>query len=129
MAASILCFGTDYCKRSLVLRQVGYQVDRCSSLIEFRTLVDERPHTDAVVIMERLTSDRRQVVTLTREHLRARLVLFDNYYDHIDEGAFDLIVPPLMPPQEWLRMIAELIERSQNLFAASTAIVSNQHSL
>jgi hypothetical protein len=122
MAARVVCFGADDCNRSLVLRNVGYQVDRCPSLIEFRTLIRERADADAVLVTERPTADRRQVVTLTREHSRARLVLFDNSYDDTDEGAYDLIVPPLTPPREWLREIADLIERSQNSFAASTAI-------
>jgi hypothetical protein len=122
MAARVLCFGVDDCNRSLVLRQVGYEVDRCPNLIEFRALIRERADAEAVVFTQGPGSDRRQVVTLTREHLHARLVLFNNSYARADEADFDLIIPPLTPPGEWLRQIAALIERGRGLKATATAI-------
>ena len=53
MAAKVLCFGTDDCNRSLVLREVGYEVDRCRSLIGFSALIRERADADAVLITDR----------------------------------------------------------------------------
>lgn len=117
MAARVLCFGTHDCNRSLVLRQVGYEVDRARSLLEFRALIRERADTDAVLVTERRGNVRREVVTLTREHSRARLILFDCSYDHVDAGQFDLIVPPLSAPAEWLRQVADTIEQSHSLNA------------
>jgi hypothetical protein len=122
MAARVLCFGTDDCNRSLVLRQVGYEVDRCPTLLEFRALIPKRADADAVLVSEAPSRDRREVVTLTRKHSDARLVLFNTSYPGADEGEFDLIVPPLMSPEEWLRGIAALIEESRALMAKATMI-------
>jgi len=58
---------------------------------------------------------------LTREHSQARLVLFKNNY-HEDEAGFDLVIPPLVPPDQWLRDIADVIDRSQVLNATARAI-------
>jgi hypothetical protein len=114
MATRVLCFGMHDCNRSLVLLQVGYDVNRCATLIEFRDFITQRPDVHAVLIAGGPTDDRRQVVALTREHSHACLVLFDNSYDRPDEGEFDLIVSPLSPTKNWLRQVADLIERSRS---------------
>jgi len=38
MAATVLHFGTDLCSRLPVLNNVGYSVEVCSTLPEFRTI-------------------------------------------------------------------------------------------
>lgn len=78
MAARVLCFGVDDCHRSLVLSQVGYEVERCRSVIEFHALICERADAEAVLVTQGPGTDRRHVVTLTRKHAHARLVLFNN---------------------------------------------------
>jgi len=98
MAATVVCFGQDDCNRSLVLRHVGYEVDRCLHLIDFRAVISENADADAVLVTEGPGTDRSQVVALTCEQSRARLVLFKNSYVQEDEAEFDLIIPPLMPP-------------------------------
>ena len=77
---------------------------------------------DAVVVADTVRKDRRQVITLTREHSRAALILFDNGFDGCEEGEFDLVIPPQMWPEEWLRQIALLIERSRALNATAKLI-------
>ena len=121
MAARVLHFGTDTCNRLLVLRSVGYSADTCTSVVEFHSAL-ELSDPDAVLVGSRRKVERLQVVTLTREHSRARLILFDNAYGGLDEGEFDLVIPPLMHPEEWLRKVAEAIEQSRALNARSTAI-------
>jgi hypothetical protein len=122
MAARVLSFGMDDCNRSLVLRAAGYEVGRCCSLIDFRIRIRERPDAEAVLVAEEPGTNRREVVTLTREHSQARLILFDNSNVSADEAEFDLIIPPQMPPDEWLRQIASAIEQSRALNATSAMI-------
>jgi hypothetical protein len=122
MAATVLHFGPDKCKRVLVLRSAGYSVDVCLSLTEFRSALKERAETHAVLVTERPGKERHEVVIFTREYSHAGLVLFDNTYDGAEEGEFDLIIPPQMAPEDWLRGIAAVIERSRVLTARSTAI-------
>jgi len=121
VAAKVLHFGRDDCNRLLVLRSVGYSVDVCASVTEFRPLL-QKVDTDAVVVTGGPSRERHQIVTLTREHSSARLILFDRSYSAVDEGEFDLVIPPLMDPDEWLLKIADLIERSRSLKATSTVI-------
>jgi len=116
IAARVLHFGTDDCNRLLVLRSVGYSVDLCPTVEEFHSLMQKRTGADAILVAEPVR-ERRQVVTLTREHSHAPLVLFNTSYDYADEGTFDLVIPPLTRPEEWLRKIAATIE-IKRLFAS-----------
>ncbi|MBV8113322.1 MAG: hypothetical protein JO300_01170 [Silvibacterium sp.] len=122
MTATVLHFGPDDCKRVLVLRSVGYSVDLCLSISEFRSVIQQRADADAVLVTERPGRKRQEVVTLTREYSHAGLVLFDSSYDGAVEGEFDFVVPPQMPPEDWLQKIADVIERSWALKVQSTAI-------
>jgi len=121
MAAKVLHFGTDTCNRLLVLRSVGYSVDACLSLTEFHTIL-ESSDPDAVLVASRPSLERRQVITFTREHSRAGLVLFDSSYYGSEEGEFDLVIGPQVTPEEWLRQIALLIEQSRVLKARSRTV-------
>ena len=125
MAAKVLHFGPDVCHRLPVLSRVGYDVEICPSLVEFPPLL-QRAYPDAVLVTDRPNSEHRhserhQVIAFTREHSQARLILFDSSYSVSDEEDFDLVIPPLIHPEEWLRQIAAVIERSRALNAASAA--------
>lgn len=117
IAARVLHFGTDDCNRLLVLRSVGYSVDLCPTVEEFHSLMQKRTGADAILVTGVPVGERRQVVTLTRERSHAPLVLFNTSYDYADEGKFDLVIPPLTRPEEWLRKIAATIE-IKRLFAS-----------
>jgi hypothetical protein len=80
--------------------------------------MQKRTGADAILVTGVPVRERRQVVTLTRERSHAPLVLFNTSYDYADEGKFDLVIPPLTRPEEWLRKIAAAIE-IKRLFASS----------
>ncbi|HYK37422.1 hypothetical protein [Alloacidobacterium sp.] len=122
MAARVLHFGPDNCNRLLVLRSDGYSVDPCFSLREFRSLLEQGADLKAVLVAAPPDMERRQVVTLTREKSHAGLVLFDSSCSGVAEREFDLVIPPLMRPEDWLRQIAGLIEKSRVLIATATAV-------
>ena len=121
MAAKVLHFGTDDCNRLLVLRSVGYDVEFCPSLVEFPPLL-QRSDPDAVLVTGRPNRERGQVVTLTRELSHARLILFGSSHSVAGDGEFDLVIPPLMHPEEWLQQVSSVIERSRTLTATATVI-------
>jgi hypothetical protein len=120
----VLHFGTDDCNRLLVLRSVGYSVNLCPTVEEFHSLMQKRTGADAILVAGVPVRERRQVVTLTRERSHAPLVLFNTSYDYADEGKFDLVIPPLTRPEEWLRKIAATIDQAafRVLATSSSAI-------
>jgi hypothetical protein len=115
IAAKLLHFGADDCNRLLVLRSVGYAVELCPTVEEFHPALQKRPDADAVLF--RATSEREscQAVRLAREHSNAPLVLFNTCYAYADEDQFELVIPPLTRPEEWLREIAGVIKQKPNL--------------
>jgi len=122
MAVRVLHFGKDNCNRLLVLRSVGYAVDTCRTVEEFHSVLQKGAGADVILVTTGPARERRQVITLARERSHAPLVLFSTCYDYADEAEFDLVIPPLTHPEEWLRKIAGLIEQSRALSAMSTAI-------
>lgn len=120
MAASVLHVGIDDCNRALVLRDNGYSVEVCPTFEEFRSTIEQRSDAEAVLVTERPGRERNEIVTLTRSWSRAPLVLFSSSYEEATE--FDLLIPPLVHPSEWLRRIATIIEQSRAFSAASQAI-------
>ena len=122
MASTLVHYGTEYCNRLLVLRAAGYSVDACSSVREFRASLEQRAALKAVLVAARPDTERRQVVTLTRENSHAGLVLFDSTCSDGEERGFDIVIPPQTRPEDWLRKIAELIAKSRSLNAAATTI-------
>ena len=122
MAVRVLHFGKDNCNRLLVLRSVGYAVDTCRTVEEFHSVLQKGAGADVILVTTGPARERRQVITRARERSHAPLVPFSTCYDYADEAEFDLVIPPLTHPEEWLRKIAGLIEQSRALSAMSTAI-------
>jgi hypothetical protein len=119
MAAMVVHFGTDSCSRVLVLEHAGYDVDHCPSLVTLRSTLKVGPQPDAVVMTEDPRASRREAISLVRSHSVAPLVLFQTVGPTVDESEFDLVIPVLTPPREWLEKIAATIERSHALVAES----------
>ena len=105
-----------------MLRSVGYFVDVCSSLREFHASIEQRTNADAVLVTAQRCMERRQIITLTRENSHAGLVLFASSYSGADEQEFDLVIPPQMRPEDWVRQIADVITKSRALNATATVI-------
>jgi len=122
MAASVLHFGTDLCCRLPVLNSVGYSVEVCPTLPEFRTAIKLRADADAVLVASEHISEHREVISLTRENTHAGLILFDPYSSNAHKREFDLVITSGMHPEEWLRAIAGVIEQSRGLNERSRAI-------
>jgi hypothetical protein len=126
MADRIVHFGTDACHRLLVLQDAGYAVNDCHSILELRSALEERHQTAAIVMTGSPgTVGRtagRTAVRLARSCSHAPLILFRDGNDEGDKSEFDLVIPALTPPSEWLEAIATVIERCRALCADSKSL-------
>jgi hypothetical protein len=57
----------------------------------------------------------RDAVALIRAHCSAPLVLFSDSNHTYAGSGFDLVIPNLTPPEQWLHQIAALLEQSRLL--------------
>jgi len=111
MAARVVHFGCDVCRRLLVLHMAGYAVDDCPSILNLRSALLDSRQTDAVVFSTQDEAERKEAITLARSESSAPLILFETSNGPSDEANFDLVIPPLTPPQEWLAKLAATIEQ------------------
>ena len=129
MAGTLIHFGADRCSRMLILSSVGYLTNGCESLTQFSQLLQERTDTQAILLAESSRRERRQAVTLARSYSVAPLILFDDLNTGEGEKEFDLVIPPLTRPEEWLDKIAATIAQSRALIQDSAAIRDRSQSL
>lgn len=117
MAARVIHFGADSCNRLLVLEHAGYLVDNCPSIIKLGSALALAREAEAVLVTEDPRASRREAIKLVRSHSAAPLILFQTVGSTFDEPDFDLVIPVLTPPREWLEKIAVTIEHSRALVA------------
>ena len=122
MAARIVHFGWDTCHRLWVLRNAGYSIDDCQSVVQLGAALRSGAHPDAVAFTESERFAPEEAVELTRSHSSAPLILFRENHSNFAESTFDLVVPVLEPPEAWLTSVAELIAKFQVIRAQSEAL-------
>jgi hypothetical protein len=129
MAALLLHFGMDDCYRVPLLRRAGYAVEECHSVRRLHSALIQFPEPDAVAIAEDDEIEPDEAVSLVRSHCTSPLVLFQAANPTFQTSEFNLVVPSLTDPQEWLNGIASLIaesravrERSRRLREASASL-------
>lgn len=127
MATTIIHFGEDTCFRLPVLRSAGYTVEECESLDVFAGLLNG--NTDAVMLEEEPEISAPRVVTLIRARSSAPIILFRNGGIQSASDGFDLIIPALTAPEDWLRQIADLLEQSRAVRAESMALTQTAAAL
>lgn len=113
MAARIVHFGADECARLTVLANAGYLVDACGTSI---ARLQEKLRTsaaDAVLVTESPAVEIAEALTVSRANTSSPLVLFEDALRRHEALAFDVIIPPLTPPADWLREIHRVIEQSR----------------
>lgn len=79
---------------------------------------------NAVLFQCNPTPPESLVITAARTATRAPLVLFAHVLDSYISGAYDLVLPALCSPDEWLAPLAELIEFCRHPERASPATSS-----
>lgn len=127
MAATIVHFGQDTCFRLPVLRSAGYAVEECESLDRLSGLL--AGNADAVMLEEEWQLYTPEAVALTRAYSSAPVVLFRNEPNPVVFDGFDLVIPPLTAPEDWLRQIADLLEHSHAVQTAASELARSSATL
>ena len=113
MAASVVHFGDDVCFRLPVLRSAGYTVAECDSLEMLTAALARNP--DAVLLEAEPLAPMRDAAVLVRSSSRAALILFCNETGRPVPDEFDLVIPSLTAPEQWLDKIAALLQQSRTM--------------
>lgn len=109
MAARILYFGRDTCHRLPVLVRSGYAVVNCISHEELCAALQSAHAPAAVLMADNNPGTAQQAISLLRSRSPVPLVLFRDSYRVLVESPFDLVIPTLTPPAQWLADIASLL--------------------
>jgi hypothetical protein len=110
-ANRIAHWGADKYYRIAVLKGAGYAVEKCNSLAQLHALLTGVWGIAAVVVSECDGDTPYDAISLTRSNSTAPLILFQSGNPHYDDAEFDLIVPGLTDPSEWLSAITGLLTR------------------
>jgi hypothetical protein len=122
MAANLVYFGVDTCHRLPVLMRAGYMVENCGSALQLEAVFDSSCPAEAVLMTDHEGKLPQDAITLTRSRSLAPLILFRDSNHSYAESAFDLVIPSLTPPGQWLEQIALLLEESRVLRAKSVLL-------
>ena len=109
--ARIIHFGEDSCHRLMVLEGVGYAVERCESIKDLEYYLRSPHRPDALIVSGELRAASRVVTFLANTELPLPVVLFLGTDESYSESTFDLVIPALTSPSEWLFSIEKTIER------------------
>lgn len=123
MAASVLYFGPDEWNRVQVLESAGYAVHQCLKISELESALKEPP---SVVLINSFGHHFSFAPAVDLVHTQATLtpvIVFPSPGESRFEKSVDLVVPPLTPPEEWLRDMAALLERSRVVQKASQPLI------
>jgi hypothetical protein len=113
MSRKLLTFGYDACHRWAVLRLAGFTVHACQSIGELRELLMTSQDVDAVVMVEDIVSIPQEAIVAAISYFDGPLVLFEARMQG-SRDAFDLRVPILTGPTEWLLEVEKLIEKTHS---------------
>lgn len=127
MAANVIHFGEDVCFRLPVLESAGYSVAECHSVELLSAALGQNP--EAVLLEEEPKALTEAAAILIRSRSAASLILFRSEVDSFTAGDFDLVIPSLTPPEEWLSEIATLLERSHSIRMESQTLHRESSSL
>lgn len=122
MAAHILHIGMDDCHRATVLQSAGYGVEEYASLQQLADALDEMPGADAVILSETENIVPEIVIRLVRGRSAAPAIFFCRSNCTVNAEHFDLVIPPLTPPEKWLEQVSSLLERPRVARAQGTSL-------
>lgn len=112
MAASVLYFGPDEWNRAQVLESAGYAVHQCLKISDLESQLRKSPHPAAVVVNSSAHVSLKLAVELVHaQAASARIIAFPGPGESGFEESVDLVVPPLTPPEEWLKEMADLLSK------------------
>jgi len=122
MTAHILHIGMDDCHRAAVLQSAGYSVEECASLQQLAAALDEAHGADAVILSESENILPEMVIRLVRRRSVTPAIFFCRSNCSVSAEDFDLVIPPLTPPEKWLEQVSDLLERPRVERAKGTSL-------
>jgi hypothetical protein len=114
MSRKLLTFGYDACHRWAVLRVAGFTLHACQSISELRERLMSSRDVDAVVMVEDIVSIPQEALLYAKAYFDGPLILFEARLQSNYKDSFDLSVPILTGPSEWLLQIESLIEKDRS---------------
>lgn len=102
--------GEDICHRVAVLRRAGYEVDVCISTVRLRDCLLRSSETAAILITDQSGEIPDEVLRLIHDCSSSPVVLFRSSNNDYSNAWFDLVIPVLSRPDEWLHDIARITE-------------------
>ena len=91
------------------MRLAGFRVDECESIRDLRQQLIASTDVDAVIMVEDIVSIPPEAIIAAKSYFDGPLVLFESRCAAENERVFDLRVPNLTEPSEWLQRIEALI--------------------
>jgi hypothetical protein len=129
MGGTILHFGQDSYHRIPVLKDAGYRITDCRSVIQLRTILQTGTFADAVVLTEGFYAISEGEPPVTRLESPIPLILFQEEDEPRSHSDFDLVIPEHTPPAQWLGDIGELIARSRAIQIRAGKLVAKSATL
>ncbi len=123
--ASVIHYGFDSCHRIPLLSRAGFDVAGCDSLAGLRNLLEQSVF-DAILLTE---SPAEPLIHTARRLSTAPLVWFPSDPSTERDERFDLIIPPLTRPEEWIASVQNLLTESRKIQAQSAALRAESESL
>ena len=87
----------------------GFKVHECESIRELRQRRMDPANVDAVIMVEDIVSIPLEVITASKSYSHGPIILFESQYLDSDKNLFDLRVPNLTAPCDWLQQIESVI--------------------
>lgn len=122
---SIIHVGPDDCYRITALERAGYFINSCASLDQFHAALTGIPPADAVAVFESFDELPAKAASVARATSTVPLILFQSAGPanaHYNQADFDLIVPALLEPRNWVVEVQAFLEESRALRAQSEAL-------
>jgi hypothetical protein len=114
MAATLVYYGLDTCHRMAVLSQAGYSIENSNSLGDLDQTLGSCSQATAVLMTDHDGLLPQDAIALARSRSTALLILFRDSNLACADSSFDLVIPSLTPPEQWLTHIADLIDQSHH---------------
>lgn len=102
---------SDACRRPEVLRWVGFTVQECTALSDLAGRLRSGEAPDLVCVADGWDEPVELVLSLVRSYTSAPVVLFSSGRHLYPEVAWDMEVPVMTHPGEWVSRVVELLER------------------
>ena len=112
VSGNVLFVGDDLCARADVLKHVGYKVARCACDADALGRALRHP-VDAVLFQCRPEPPSEAVLSTCRALTNAPILLFEDHNSSFNPRLFDVVVPNLCSPRDWLLELAQMIGSSR----------------